>query len=106
MVNKVFKNQLRGIIEEYVDDMLVKSMMFEQHLLDLEEVFSMLNQYQIKLNFFKCVFSIKGGKLLGFLLSSKGIKSNPEKNSSHTEHESLIISRGISAPHDEVGRPQ
>jgi len=79
MVNKVFKDQLRGITEEYVDDMLVKSMMFEQHLLDLEEVFSMLNQYQIKLNFLKCVFSIKGGKLLGFLLSSKGIKSNPEK---------------------------
>jgi len=60
MVNKVFKDQLRGITEEYVDDMLVKSMMFEQHLLDLEEVFSMLNQYQIKLNFLKCVFSIKG----------------------------------------------
>jgi hypothetical protein len=34
MVNKVFKDQLRGITEEYVDDMLVKSMMFEQHLLD------------------------------------------------------------------------
>jgi len=56
----MFKDQLRGITEEYVDDMLVKSMMFEQHLLDLEEVFSMLNQYQIKLNFLKCVFSIKG----------------------------------------------
>jgi hypothetical protein len=39
MVNKIFKNQLGKIMEGYIDDMLVKSMTFEQHLLDLEEVF-------------------------------------------------------------------
>jgi hypothetical protein len=29
MVNQIFKNQLGRIMEEYVDDMLVKSMTFE-----------------------------------------------------------------------------
>jgi hypothetical protein len=29
MVNQIFKNQLGRIMEEYVDDMLVKSMNFE-----------------------------------------------------------------------------
>jgi hypothetical protein len=38
-INKIFKNQLGKIMEGYIDDMLVKSMTFEQHLLDLEEVF-------------------------------------------------------------------
>jgi len=33
----------------------------------------------IKLNPFKYVFSIKSGKFLGFLVSNKGIKPNPEK---------------------------
>jgi hypothetical protein len=31
MVNKIFKNQLGKIMEGYIDDMLVKSMTFEQH---------------------------------------------------------------------------
>jgi hypothetical protein len=31
----------------------------------------------IKLNPFKCVFSIKRGKFLGFLVNDKGIKPNP-----------------------------
>jgi hypothetical protein len=39
MVDKVFKHQLGRIMEEYVDDVLVKSMTFEQHLLDIRKVF-------------------------------------------------------------------
>jgi len=64
-------------MEGYVDDMFVKNMTFQQHILDLKEVFVVLNQYQMKLNPSKCVFAIKGGKFLGFLVSSRGIKPNP-----------------------------
>jgi hypothetical protein len=46
--------------------MLVKNITFE-------EVFSVLIQYQMKYNPSKYVFSIKGGKFLGFLVSSKRI---------------------------------
>jgi hypothetical protein len=41
MINKVFKHQIGKNMEAYVDDMLVKSITFEQHL--KEEVFSVLN---------------------------------------------------------------
>lgn len=78
MINRIFKNQLGRLIEGYVDGMLIKSMTFE-HLLDLEEFFFVLSQYQIKLNPFECVFTNKGGKFMGFLVSSKEIESNPEK---------------------------
>jgi len=59
--------------------MLVKSMTFEQHLLDLEEVFVVLSQYRMKLNLSKYVFAIKKGNFLSFLVSSKEIDPNPEK---------------------------
>ena len=35
MVDKVFKKQSGKIMEGYVDDMLVKSMTFKQHLQEL-----------------------------------------------------------------------
>jgi hypothetical protein len=79
IMNKIFKNQLERIMEEYIDDMLVKNMIFKQHLLNLEEIFFVLDHYQMKLNPFKYVFAIKKEKLLGFLVISKGIESNPEK---------------------------
>jgi hypothetical protein len=66
-------------MEGYVDDMLVKSMTFEQHLQDLREVFQVLENHNMKLNSSKCVFAIRGGKFLGFLVNHKGIEPNSEK---------------------------
>jgi L-rhamnose mutarotase len=42
-VDKVFKNQIDQNIEAYVDEILVKSMTFEQHLQDLKEIFYALH---------------------------------------------------------------
>jgi len=75
MINKVFKKQLGKIME----GMLAKSMTFEQHILDLEEVLSMFGHHQMKFNNSKYIFTIKWEKFLGFLVSSKGIKPNLEK---------------------------
>ena len=52
----------------------------KQHLTlldDLKETFA--NLREVKLNPEKCVFGIPAGKLLGFLVSERGIKANPEK---------------------------
>lgn len=48
LMNKIFKRQIGRSMEVYVDDMIVKSQTFEQHLADLEEVFLVLQQYQNK----------------------------------------------------------
>ena len=79
MMDKIFKNQLIRIMDGYIVDMLVKSMIFKQPLLNLEEIFFVLNHYQMKRNPFKYIFTIKRGKLLGFLVINRGIKPNPEK---------------------------
>ena len=63
----------------YVDDMLVKSKEESAHLEDLQETFTTLKQYQMKLNPNKCTFRVASEKFLGFMLSQRGIEANLEK---------------------------
>ena len=39
--------------------------------------FDNLRTYDIKLNPEQCVFGVPAGKLLGFIVSNRGIKANP-----------------------------
>ena len=45
----------------------------------MEELFTTIAKYRLKLNPEKCVFGIEAGKFLGFLLTERGIEANPEK---------------------------
>jgi hypothetical protein len=66
-------------IEEYVDNIVVKTRQQETRLRDLSESFDSLRTTRLKLNLEKCVFGVSAGKLLHFLVSSRGIKVNPQK---------------------------
>ena len=63
----------------YIDDIVVKSDSFNQHLKDLDEVFRALRGVNMKLNPEKCTFGVEGGKFLGFMLTHWGIEANPGK---------------------------
>ena len=52
--------------------------MKDQHVVDLEELFTTIAKYMLKLNPKKCVWG-EAGKFLGFLLTKRGIEVNPEK---------------------------
>jgi len=75
----MFSKQIGRNMEVYVDDMLVKSKEESVHLDDLQETFTTLRQYQMKLNPSKCAFGIASGKFLGFMVSQRGIEANPKK---------------------------
>jgi hypothetical protein len=45
----------------------------------LAETFANIGATNLKLNLEKCVFGIHKGKVLGFLVSTKGIEANPDK---------------------------
>jgi len=62
-MDKIFKGLIGRAIEVYVDDIVVKSNSFEQHLKDLDEVFKALIGVNMKLNHEKCTFRIEGGGL-------------------------------------------
>ena len=79
LMNKMFTHQLGRNVQVYVDDMLVKSVCENDHLCDLQETFNTLRSYNMKLNLSKCVFGVIVGKLLGFMVSQRGIEVNPEK---------------------------
>ena len=66
-------------IEVYVDDMITKSHTEVGHIEDLLKLFQRLRKYRLRLNPNKCTFGVRSGKLLGFIVSQKGIKVDPDK---------------------------
>ncbi|KAL0416105.1 UNVERIFIED_CONTAM: Pro-Pol polyprotein [Sesamum latifolium] len=49
LVDKIFRPQIGRNVEVYVDDMLVKSKKAEDHVVNLEETFTVLRKYRLKL---------------------------------------------------------
>ena len=66
-------------MEAYVDDVVVKTKHVDSLIDDLRLTFDSLRTYDIKLNPEKCVFGVPSGKLLSFIVSSRGIEANPAK---------------------------
>jgi hypothetical protein len=66
-------------VEAYVDDVVIKTEKSDNFIEDLQLVFNSLRRYRWKLNPEKCVFRVPAGKLLGFIVSHRGIEANPEK---------------------------
>jgi hypothetical protein len=83
-IQACFKKQLNKNVEAYVDDVVVKTGNSSTLIDDLEETFASLCEYRWKLNPNKCVFGVISGKLLGFIISQRGIEANPEKISAIT----------------------
>jgi len=79
LMDKVFRKQIGKNIEVYVDDMIVMSCEVQQHVKDLQQVFAWIRKYNIRLNPEKCVFDVRGGNFLGFMLTNREIEANPEK---------------------------
>jgi hypothetical protein len=79
MIAIVLHPQLRRNMLAYVDDIVVKSIQRRDHISDLAETFANLRAANPKLNLEKCIFYIHKGKVLGCLVSTKGIEENLDK---------------------------
>jgi len=75
----LFHDMMHKEIEVYVDDMIAKSESEEEHLVNLKKLFERLRKYKLRLNPSECTFGVKSGKLLGFIVSQRGIEVDPEK---------------------------
>ncbi|GAU50278.1 hypothetical protein TSUD_409140 [Trifolium subterraneum] len=75
----LFHDMMHKEIEVYVDDMIVKSGTEEEHVEYLLKMFQRLRKYRLRLNPNKCTFGVRSGKLLGFIVSQKGIELDPDK---------------------------
>jgi hypothetical protein len=63
----------------YVDEIVVASKKKALYIFDLVETFANMSEARLKLNLEKCVFRVTRGKVLGYLVSTKGIQANPDK---------------------------
>ena len=79
MIQLCFADQLHLNVEAYVGNVVVKTKTQDQFITDLEETFNSLRKFRWKLNPTKCVFGVPSGKLLGFIVSNRGIEANLEK---------------------------
>ena len=69
LMNRMFAHQIGTNVQVYMDDMLVKTILEDDHLNDLQETFNTLWSYNMKLNPNKYVFGVTAGKFLGFMVS-------------------------------------
>jgi hypothetical protein len=70
---KALGAQMGRNAEAYVDDIIIKTREGHTFIEDLEETFANLIKVNIKLNPAKCAFGVPSSKLLGFLVSHRGI---------------------------------
>ena len=79
MMTRMFEPQLGKYIEVYIDDMVVKSKVVSEHMGDLGNIFEILRKHKLRLNASKCSFGMGSGKFLGYMVTHRGIKVNPNQ---------------------------
>ena len=75
----IFHDMMHKEMEDYVDDIVVKSKTRAGHFQILEQVFERCRKYKLHMNPVKCAFGVSVGKFLGFLIHHRGISVDPAK---------------------------
>ena len=75
----LFHDMMHRDVEVYVDDMIVKSRGRVDHLEALERFFERIRKFRLRLNLKKCTFGVTSMKLLGHMVSERGIEVNLDK---------------------------
>lgn len=79
LIEKVLKGLTYEICLVYLDDIIVKSKSFAEHIMHLDMVFDRLRQAGLKLAAKKCMLFQKEVSFLGHRVSSAGVSTDPDK---------------------------
>ena len=77
MIQTCLEKQIGKTVEAYVDNVVIKTKHVDSLVDDLRLSFENLLAYDIRYNLEKCVFGVLARKLLGFVVSNRGIEANP-----------------------------
>ena len=61
----MFSHMMGKTMDDYIDNMVVKSKQKPNHLKDLTEVFEILKEHKLGLNTTKCTFRVNSSRFLG-----------------------------------------
>ena len=78
-MNAIFHHFLGVFMEVYIDDVVIKSQSYDEHLDHLRRSFQRMEEYGLKMNPLKCAFGVSAGKFLGFLVHQRGIEIDQNK---------------------------
>jgi hypothetical protein len=95
MMKVALKDQAGRNVLSYVDKIVVVSKKKENHILDLAKTFTNMREARLKLNPKKCIFGITKGKVLGSLVSTKGIEANTDKIRAITQMQPLLTRKDV-----------
>ncbi|KAL6421213.1 hypothetical protein ACFW04_013639 [Cataglyphis niger] len=79
LLDKIISPALEPNVFVYLDDIIIISKTFDDHLRLLTEVFRRLRDARLRLNPEKCKFCVDQLKYLGHVVDRKGIRTDPEK---------------------------
>lgn len=74
-----FHDMIHKEIEVYIDDMIAKLKNEEDHVIHIQKLFEQLRKFKLRLNPAKWTFGVKLEKLLGFVVSQRGIEVDLDK---------------------------
>ena len=75
----IFHDMMHQELEDYVDDIVVKSRRREEHVHVLKKVFERSRAFNLRMDPLKCAFEVSSWKFLGFLVHSRAIDVDPAK---------------------------
>ena len=79
IITAIIHDMVQYKLEDYMDDIVVKSKRREDHIKVLREVFERCKLFKLRMNPLKCAFRVFARKFLGFLVHSRGIDVDPTK---------------------------
>ena len=82
LLDMIFSDIKFQFVFHYLDDLVIYSNSFEEHMLHLREVFSRLRNANLTINPSKVVFASSKLSFLGHIVSSEGIQIDPERTAS------------------------
>ncbi len=62
-----------------MDDIIIFSKTFDEHLSNLEEVFQRIRNANLKIKFSKCSFAKRSNNYIGHIISKEEIRMDPNK---------------------------
>lgn len=68
LIDRVFRSQKGRNIKVYVNDILIKFTITNSMIIDIEETIITLRRYELKLNLEKCIFGVRSGCILGYMV--------------------------------------
>ena len=75
----IFHDMMHQVLEDYVDDIVVKSKGRKEHFSVLKRVFERCRAFKLRMNPLKCAFEVSSVKFMGFLVHSRGIDVDSAK---------------------------